>query len=117
MSKDILERISEKLSQSGENLPKGKGRYCGKDAMGAIDAVRGDGLTIEIDQVKRIDGPLLHDNVALGGKVKARHHMVAEVKLKGDPTTYVIDIAKEKGKRVYEGEQDYFQNSGIEIDS
>ena len=101
MFKDILERISERLSQSGENLPKGKGRYCGKDAMNTIEAVKNSGLTIETDQVKRIDGPLLHDNLALGGKVRARHHMVAEVKLKGDSRTYLIDVAKEEGKRVY----------------
>lgn len=84
----------------------GDGRLCGQDAANVASLLRKEGFC-KIDQVKFIPGPLTHYNYKLGGEVKARHHMVAELDF------WVVDPAMKPYHRVFDSMSDYMKNSGI----
>ena len=87
----------------------GDGRLCGKDAANIANLLREQGFS-KMDTVKFINGPLEHYNHKLGGVVKARHHMVAEL-----DSTWVIDPALKPQERVFETFNEYLKKSGIKI--
>lgn len=106
-NKSEIRKALEDASASYKQVEDG--RMCGKDAANIANFLRERGFS-KIDTVKFIAGPLEHYNHKLGGVVKAKHHMVAEL-----DSSWIVDPALKPHKRVFETMNEYMEKSGIKI--